>query len=273
MKEITLKILLLNDSTVVTKLVTLSAQKTSDELEVVRSIDDISENSYDLLVVDDTVYTPHLVSEIKEKITFSQSPYICLRNAVVDDTFTSTIKKPFLPTDLVSLFSAIAKKIEEIDTPETIPYIEDDTDEDEAFEGVLDKDELQAVQDLLDDVTQTYETQEISIESEIQSAVSGLTQEDLESEIDEDDLLNILRDEIDTMDEESLAEFQELKIESDAEQEFEALEQEFKKREREPKDEGIELLKKLLDSLSSEGVVASMKGMKISINIELGDNK
>ena len=36
-------------------------------------------------------------------------------------------------------------------------------------------------------------------------------------------------------------------------------------------DKGVEALKKLLKALSSEDVVASLKGMKISINITLGD--
>jgi len=54
------KILLLNDNPVVNKLVTLSAQKTSDELDVVNSIDDIDSRSYDLLVVDDTSYSDEM---------------------------------------------------------------------------------------------------------------------------------------------------------------------------------------------------------------------
>ena len=36
--------------------------------------------------------------------------------------------------------------------------------------------------------------------------------------------------------------------------------------------EGVESLKKLLKALTNEDVAASMKGMKISINITLGDN-
>ena len=55
-----MKILLLNDNPVVNKLVTLSAQKTSDELDVVNSIDDIDSRSYDLLVVDDTSYSDEM---------------------------------------------------------------------------------------------------------------------------------------------------------------------------------------------------------------------
>lgn len=104
-----MKILLLNDNPVVNKLVTLSAQKTSDELDVVDSIDGIQSGSYDLLVVDDTMYNDNMFEDIKSKITFSSSLYICSRDAVKVAAFTSTLKKPFLPTDLVELFLKFAK--------------------------------------------------------------------------------------------------------------------------------------------------------------------
>ena len=44
--------------------------------------------------------------------------------------------------------------------------------------------------------------------------------------------------------------------------------------EEEPKEEnsGVEALKNLLTALTDKNVAASMKGMKISINITLGDN-
>ncbi len=38
-----------------------------------------------------------------------------------------------------------------------------------------------------------------------------------------------------------------------------------------PDNDGVESLKKLLHALSNEDVAASLKGMKISINITLGD--
>lgn len=40
----------------------------------------------------------------------------------------------------------------------------------------------------------------------------------------------------------------------------------------ETSNKGVEALKKLLEALSDKDVAASMKGMKISINITLGDN-
>jgi len=105
------KILLLNDNPVVNKLVTLSAQKTSDELDVVDSIESIQEGEYDLLVVDDTMYSDDMFSKIKSKIMFGASLYICSRDAAEVKAFSSTLKKPFLPTDLVDLFLKFSKEV------------------------------------------------------------------------------------------------------------------------------------------------------------------
>ncbi|MFA6136827.1 MAG: DNA topoisomerase IV [Sulfurimonas sp.] len=114
-----MKILLLNDNPVVNKLVTLSAQKTSDDLEVISSIDDISSQSCDLLVLDDTLYTDEGWEEIQEKVKFKKSLYICAKNAIEVSGFTATLKKPFLPTELVELFSTLSKGLSPTDLSET----------------------------------------------------------------------------------------------------------------------------------------------------------
>ena len=108
-----MRILLLNDNPVVNKLVTLSAQKTSDELDVVNSIDEIKHNSYDLLVLDDTVYTPEILDKLQEVITYNKSLFIYSKTSKEVPGFTSTLKKPFLPTDLVERFSVMGRAISE----------------------------------------------------------------------------------------------------------------------------------------------------------------
>ncbi|MEA2100191.1 MAG: DNA topoisomerase IV, partial [Campylobacterota bacterium] len=127
-----MKILLLNDNPVVNKLVTLSAQKTSDSLDIVTNIDEIEESAYDLLVVDDTLYSEELVESLNKKVTYNKSLYICSRGSDSIDSFDSTLKKPFLPTDLVELFSVIGKETQELETPDT-SFMEDDTDIDDGI--------------------------------------------------------------------------------------------------------------------------------------------
>ena len=146
--------------------------------------------------------------------------------------------------------------------------------------------------------------EELSLESEIENAVNELTQEELDSELDEDTLLSIVTNEIDGIDslnardlqvaigEEITAEnpsesnegsevdeVEEFNTQSETSKDLEeSIGEEFDLEtdtdlELEPSNEGVEALKKLLAALTNEDVAASMKGMKISINIELGDNK
>ena len=353
-----MKILLLNDNPVVNKLVTLSAQKTSDELEVVDSIDKIEGGTYDLLVVDDTMYNDDLFNKLQERITFTKSLYICSRDTQDIESFTSTLKKPFLPTDLVELFASLAQGegdeiqegIEEQSSAEGKPLEEleplDDLnntinleideeleeldevsfDKRENTESILDDEEAQKVKDLLDETSEELEdldleedaqeeelelseeleledeeelelpddldleedTQEeelelpeeleledeeelelpdteneLDLETQIESAVSELSEDDLESEIGLDALDGLTTRDL------KLAIGEE--IDEELDEEVDETSSEIEEENVEVQD-GVEQLKKLLEALSDKNVAASMKGMKISINITLGDN-
>jgi uncharacterized membrane protein len=346
-----LKILLLNDNPVVTKLVTLSAQKTDDDVEIINNIDDLTEGNYDLFAVDDALYSSELLDLLKGKINFKKSLFICSRDNEVKDTFSSVIKKPFLPTDLVELFTTInrnldvepSEDIEELETLEEIEDLDDmkevdaldleeindlETDSDDDFlledlddeglgESILDDDEAQKVKDLLDDELLDYdealdledevdenlldddnyqsedeiepnenlELEDISfddaieedvleveldtdfadIESQIETAVADLDEEDLESEVDEDTLLGIANTELDSLDNINSKDLK-LALGEDVE--------EVVSIDKEEKDDNdsVTALKKLLEALQNQDVAAAMKGAKITINITLGDD-
>jgi len=352
-----MKILLLNDNPVVNKLVTLSAQKTSDELEVVASIDEILSDTYDLLVVDDNMYNDSLFDDIKEKATFSQSLYICSRDADQVEEFSSSIKKPFLPTDLVELFSVISRDIDTVDLSlqEEEPTIEEDELEEEEIEeeisldelelnddeelildedeleldedlslnteineSVLDHEEAQKVKDLLDETSEELEEddepieeelkleekeldlepeeeleldeeeleldeeeleldEELELEDQIKAAVNELSEEDLNSEVNEKTLLDIASNEINSLDALTSKDLK-IAIGEEVEETKEEVTVETKVKNEEPQTQtdtannGVKALKKLLEALMDKDVAASMKGMKISINITLGDN-
>ena len=106
-----MKILLFNDNPVVRKLVALSAQKTKDDLSVVWSTDEIEDREYDLLIVDDALYSDEILDALKEKIALKSSLFMATRGKAVPSGFDHVINKPFLPTDLVDLFVQIEKKI------------------------------------------------------------------------------------------------------------------------------------------------------------------
>jgi len=174
---------------------------------------------------------------------------------------------------------------DELELEEDIP---EDLEIDEELELSLESEE--------DDLIAT-DTEELAIEDQIENAVSELTQEDLDSEVDEETLLDIAVSEIDSIDsltsrdlklavgeeveeipDDSLSEssevpelneLEEISVESNSTDIDEAL---VKNTEITPDNDGVEALKKLLKALTNEDVAASMKGMKISINITLGDN-
>jgi len=106
-----MNILLLNDNPVVTKLVTLSAQKTGSEILIVNNVEEILGGSYDLLIVDEALYTPALMDELKSKISYKRSLYMLSRGSQSIDEFDHEVKKPFLPTDLVELLSSISTAV------------------------------------------------------------------------------------------------------------------------------------------------------------------
>jgi len=180
------KILLLNDNPVVNKLVTLSAQKTSDELDVVDSIDSIQVGEYDLLVVDDTMYNDDMFSEIKSKIIFGASLYICSRDAAEVKAFSWTLKKPFLPTDLVELFLKFSKEVN------TSSLSQEET--------AADLEELAE-----------FDSQELNLEEELVLA----EETDLSFDNELDDLDNELNDELGDLDDELLLEDDELLLDDD----------------------------------------------------------
>lgn len=396
-----MKILLLNNNPVVNKLVTLSAQKTGDDLVLADSIEAVESRNYDLLIVDDALYSSDIMDELYGKIEYTKSLFVCSRDAMATDEFDAVLKKPFLPTDLVELLANFSKSItpekksdikeemfkssdtfqssddfgheleeldgfgdlEEIDTIDVernnfkmdefedmsdfegtldVDDSFDDLDALEGFEdigeeesGVLDKDDLKEVQTLLDetesdefdfdtheeivieepkeeessedgfddisfdetelqiesdeigidedfdfeeDISSEEETSEEDFESKIQDALGELTQEDLDTELDEDVLLDIdtltsrdLKLAIgEDVEESAMDEAQEDFLESFEDASGEDMEQEESISVQNSDNAGVETLKKLLEALSKEDIAASLQGKKISINITIG---
>ncbi|WP_457748001.1 Hpt domain-containing protein [Sulfurimonas sp.] len=168
-----MKILLLNDNPVVNKLVTLSAQKTSDELEIVTAINEIQASKYDLLVVDDMSYSENLMQELKSKIEYEKSLFICSRDAKEVEGFSSVLKKPFLPTDLVELFAIFAKDISSNTQEENVQDIQEVQEEVPEVEELddlssLDGEELSFDDELtFDDDLNLDDSDEISLDDEL----------------------------------------------------------------------------------------------------------
>ncbi|EDP7048827.1 hypothetical protein GNZ77_04625, partial [Campylobacter jejuni] len=108
-----MKILLLNENPVVSRLVSLSAKKMSYDFEELNAY---SENlgNYDVIVVDSD--TPAPLKILKEKC--DRLIFLAPRNQNVEDIDAQILQKPFLPTDFLNLFNnKDANKYTSIDLP------------------------------------------------------------------------------------------------------------------------------------------------------------
>ena len=196
-----MKILLLNDNPVVNKLVTLSAQKTSDDLDVVDDIENIVSDKYDLVIVDDTKYYNHLFKELRERIRFNKSLYLHSRDSEGSSDFTKTLKKPFLPTDLVDLFLGFAKESNILEEEEELNLDEfdlDDSDDEEISIDDLSKndDELSLDNwDLDKDNDELELDDDTTLEDGVLDEIALLDEEDsADEELTNDDFLQSILD-------------------------------------------------------------------------------
>ncbi|MCI4406837.1 MAG: hypothetical protein JHC35_06080 [Sulfuricurvum sp.] len=215
-----MKILLFNDNPVVRKLVALSAQKTKDELSVVWSVDEIEGSEYDLLIMDDALYSDDTFESLNNRIDVKSKLLMATRGNAVPDGFDHVINKPFLPTDLVDLLIHIEKKeagsnplkestessppVYSINLEDALPELEssdmqlhemqgfddeefdfgglDEIDEKLPETSVLDKEEVQEVQGLLEDA---------------ESAIDDIIVEDIHAPESDDHAIMESMDEID----------------------------------------------------------------------------
>ncbi len=195
-----MKILLLNENPVVTKLVSLSAKKIDSTVETVSSVDDASQSTYDLVIVDDHKYDDTLLTHLKEKVTYKKLFFIHAKDTEVPQEFPYEITKPFLPTELVEELANIEEKLE--DTSEADDKLEEKSEEEEMFdtddEFGLDKD-LESLQN--DDLS--LDDDDLSLDDIENTSIEGNEADDL-NELGELDIGEDfeLEDNLDNLDEE-----------------------------------------------------------------------
>ncbi len=107
-----MNILLVNKDVVVTKLVKLSTQKTGDRLDVATSIDEIRDESYDLLILDGDLFSREFLEQLNDRVIYAHSIFIATRESGELDLFEKLLRKPFLPTELLLLLHQFATRVE-----------------------------------------------------------------------------------------------------------------------------------------------------------------
>ncbi len=196
-----MRILLLNENPVVTKLVTLSAQKTADELEVTNDLSVQNAAQYDLIVVDDALYSESIKEQLQD-VAATKRLFMATRGSELpQETFDYILNKPFLPTDLVELFSGIASGLGvSVEEEEAIETLDNDSDlpELEGLEDdtVLEIDNLEADDDLSlhhdDDDTMTLDLDDdIASDESDELLLDDMDMQDKEPVLDKDDLAEV----------------------------------------------------------------------------------
>ncbi len=186
-----MKILLLNENPVVSRLVSLSAKKMSYDFE---ELNTYSENlgNYDVIVVDSD--TPAPLKILKEKC--DRLIFLAPRNQNVEDIDAQILQKPFLPTDFLNLLNnKDANKHTSIDLPmlsnDENPYADISLDLDNLnLDDLPDENSLdinsEGMEDLSfdddaqdDNANKTLETQNLE-----QETIKEQTQEDTQTDLD-----------------------------------------------------------------------------------------
>ncbi|ECP7335634.1 hypothetical protein GCZ09_04220 [Campylobacter jejuni] len=186
-----MKILLLNENPVVSRLVSLSAKKMSYDFEELNAY---SKNlgNYDVIVVDSD--TPAPLKILKEKC--DRLIFLAPRNQNVEDIDAQILQKPFLPTDFLNLLNnKDANKHTSIDLPmlsnDENPYADISLDLDNLnLDDLPDENSLdinsEGMEDLSfdddaqdDNANKTLETQNLEHET-----IKEQTQEDTQIDLD-----------------------------------------------------------------------------------------
>ncbi|EPU0284817.1 hypothetical protein ACVT5J_000163 [Campylobacter jejuni] len=191
-----MKILLLNENPVVSRLVSLSAKKMSYDFEELNAY---SENlgNYDVIVVDSD--TPAPLKILKEKC--DRLIFLAPRNQNVEDIDAQILQKPFLPTDFLNLLNnKDANKHTSIDLPmlsnDENPYTDISLDLDNLnLDDLPDENSLdinsEGMEDLSfdddaqdDNSNKTLETQNLEHDNLEQETIKEQTQEDTQIDLD-----------------------------------------------------------------------------------------
>ena len=243
-----MRVLLFNSNSIVSKLVTLSTKKTSDNLDIVCSVGEIHGKIYDLLIIDDSIFYEGLIEQIKKKTRYNKSLFISDNNSTVSSSFNVVLKKPFLPTELIKHFlnfkREILKDIEcKLEDELNDNFLDKEILSNNYKNSVLDINEVQELQKLLKETDDNIKRKEIDnsnndLDSLIQSAIEELENKELNNIVETDELLDSFS-----------------RGESNIEIE---------------ETNNAIALKNLLSALSDKKVIASLNGMKININITLG---
>lgn len=183
-------VLLLNQNATIERLAKLSSGKLGYELTNAKDISEVENASYAFVIVDSDLYGDAEFGILKDKFPNAKYILIIAKGAERPDGFDVYIEKPFLPTELVDIFTSLAS---------TITVSEDDIFGDSTMDsfgddvfGSDDTNELSSLDDIASDTTSdnafddsgldeldSHEFSFDTITDDIKSSLEDETQDDM----------------------------------------------------------------------------------------------
>ncbi len=103
-----MQVLLINQNATIERLVKLSSGKLGYDLATAKDISDVESAAYGFIIIDSDLYNDEEFAILKQN--FSNAKYILIitKGAEKPEGFDVYVEKPFLPTELVDIFSSLA---------------------------------------------------------------------------------------------------------------------------------------------------------------------
>jgi len=189
-----MQVLLINQNATIERLVKLSSGKLGYELINAKDISEVENGAYGFIIIDSDLYNEEEFGVLKQKFNGAKYILIITKGADRPDGFDIYIEKPFLPTELVDIFSSLASSVpnteeEDIFGGEDLPLAENEESDFSSFDedAVFGTDEQEDISNGeepemlsgLDDIG----TLELDDEKHVEPATDEL--EDLEFSFDE----------------------------------------------------------------------------------------
>lgn len=287
-----MNILLVNTDAVVTKLVRLSTQKTGDRLDVATALSEIRDESYDLLILEHTLFSESFLEALNDKIIYAHSIFITTREKSAVPLFEKTLFKPFLPTELLLMLHLFATSVKKEQDERAKEIVFDAFDDD-----IFSEDEILSDPALENAVEVSLELPEPEIEEpHIESPVTLVEDEAFASVFAKEDvsevkaILDALNEEEDILEEVveelisepevdhalEMALSQSLKVETPLDEGHDKVEEKISEsviaHPSQKNQESIETLRTLLQALENPQLSRTLRG-SITINLTFGDDQ
>lgn len=243
-----MKILLINNNPVVSRLTALSARKEEIEIDEIQEVTELSSDIYDIVFVDADSWTKDVRDVISENIKMQKSVlFYSDGDEEEKDSFDIAILKPFLPSEVSAVIRSVQEHLpsEALEGEEHFDFIEEgkSLEKDEVFDLGLDKEEdkFTAVDDNLAEVdskvssfdeklAEAFPTKESSLDDELLEDTKIELDFDNDEELklekkseihkkDEDELFELnLNDEIPSLEDDLFSDDKEEKKETEKEE-------------------------------------------------------